>query len=83
MRWSDLRDVNKEDMLALLGLQPKRGFLDVFLPGLGLFGAGLLVGAGLGMMLAPQSGYEMRRGLLERYGQKMTSGQPQPSPGPM
>ena len=38
-----------------------------FLPGLALFGAGLLVGAGLALLLAPSSGEELR----ETLGRKM------------
>jgi hypothetical protein len=77
VRWNDLRDVSKEDMLAMLGLQPKKSFFEAALPSLGLFGAGLLVGAGLGILLTPRSGSELRAKLFERYGQKLTAGQAQ------
>ncbi|MHB8419784.1 MAG: YtxH domain-containing protein [Myxococcales bacterium] len=83
MRWNDLRDMSKEDMLALLGLEPKRGFFEVALPWAGLFGAGLLVGAGLGMVLAPKAGHELRRELRERYGEKMTAGRAEAPAPPM
>lgn len=60
----------KEELAQLLGL---RGTLtgggESFLSALGIFGAGLLVGAALGMLLAPKSGSELRRDLSERMGE--------------
>lgn len=38
------------------------------LPSLALFGAGLLVGAGLALLLAPSTGEELRENLSERLG---------------
>ena len=42
-----------ESALAAIGLQPRRSASDYILPALGLFSVGVLVGAGLGLMLAP------------------------------
>ncbi len=71
MRWEKLRDMSKDDLLALFGLETRRGFWGSLLPGVGLVGAGLLIGAGLGLMLAPRSGHELRRDLRERYASKV------------
>ena len=71
MRLENLRDMGKDDLLAMLGLETKRGFFATVLPGVGLVGAGILIGAGLGIMLAPRSGRELRRELVDRYGSKL------------
>ncbi|MBK6922944.1 MAG: YtxH domain-containing protein [Deltaproteobacteria bacterium] len=49
-----------ESALAAIGLQPRRSTSDYLLPALGLFGVGVLVGAGLGLMFAPKRGAELR-----------------------
>jgi hypothetical protein len=49
-----------ERALAAIGLQPRRSASDYILPALGLFGVGMLVGAGLGLLLAPKQGRELR-----------------------
>jgi hypothetical protein len=66
MTWDDLRNLNKEEILARLGLQMTPGPLSWLLPALGLFGAGMLVGTGLGMMMAPKPGRELRADLANR-----------------
>ncbi|MBI5547077.1 MAG: YtxH domain-containing protein [Deltaproteobacteria bacterium] len=77
MNLSDIRNLSKDDLLDALGLQTRRTAMDVVLPGLGLFAAGLLVGAGLGLLLAPKSGTELRADLADRIGTagEKTSGQ--------
>lgn len=54
-----------DELIGLLGLQRRARGSDV-LSGVALFGAGLLVGAGLALLLAPTSGRELREGLGER-----------------
>jgi hypothetical protein len=49
-----------QKILDSLGLQRKRTPQDVLLPALGIFGAGLAVGAALGLLLAPKPGGEIR-----------------------
>ena len=67
MKISDLKDLNKDDILAALGLETKTGFTQRLLGTVGIFGAGLLVGAGVALMLAPKSGTELREDLGERF----------------
>jgi gas vesicle protein len=67
MKLSDLKDLNKDDILAALGLETKTGLSQRLLGTLGIFGAGLLVGAGVALMLAPKSGTELREDLGERF----------------
>jgi YtxH-like protein len=48
-------------------IQGRGGERDVF-PGVALFGAGLLVGAGLALLFAPSSGEELRETLGRKMG---------------
>ena len=57
--------VTKDDILARLGLESRRTATDYIMPALGVFGAGMLVGAGLGLMFAPKRGVEIRHDLGE------------------
>lgn len=49
-----------ESALYSMGLQPRRTAIDYLLPALGLFGMGMLVGVGLGFVIAPKRGTELR-----------------------
>lgn len=53
-------DRNMEKVLDQLGLEQKRATQDVVLPALGIFGAGIAVGASLGLLFAPKQGQELR-----------------------
>ena len=60
MKLHDLKDMDKDDFLGLIGLQSKRSFTSEMLGTLGTFGIGLLVGAGVALLLAPKPGRELR-----------------------
>jgi hypothetical protein len=63
-----VRDVRSDNVLSYVGLQKKHSaFAAYVLPGIGVFAAGLAAGAGLGLMLAPKSGRELRGQLGHRY----------------
>ena len=62
----NIRELSKEELLATLGLQPRRTTMDYLLPALGLFGAGLLIGASVGVLFAPKSGEQLRSDLGQR-----------------
>ena len=47
--------------------QTRRTNADKVLPALALFGAGLMVGVGLGLILAPSSGSELRGELESKF----------------
>src|SRR5258708_1353090 len=53
-------------MSDLIGLQAGRAAADWILPTLGVFGVGVLVGAGVGLLLAPKPGRELREDLRNR-----------------
>jgi hypothetical protein len=59
-------DISKDEILKAIGLQTRQDFTDYMIPALGLFSAGMLVGAGLGVLFAPKAGSEFRRDLSER-----------------
>ena len=58
-----VRGLGTNEILAALGLERRRTALDVLLPAVGVFAAGLVVGGGIALMLAPKSGKETRRQL--------------------
>jgi len=55
----------KDEFLARLGLQTLAPTHSVLFPTISFFGVGLMVGAGLGLMLAPKTGTQLR-GDIER-----------------
>ena len=66
MNLKDLRNLDKEDVLGLMGLESKSS-TGAWLAGtLGTFGIGLLVGAGIALILAPKPGRELRDDIRER-----------------
>lgn len=71
--WERARDYS-DSALSALGLERRRGAVDALLPAIGLFGLGLVVGAGLGLVLAPKRGIELRgdvRRGLNQVGQRL------------
>jgi len=56
-----------DDLIRAIGLHTRNGgTTSHMIPGLALFGAGILVGAGLALLLAPTTGEELREDLSER-----------------
>jgi hypothetical protein len=55
-----------QQVLDRLGLQQKQDASDMILPALGIFGAGLAVGAVLGLLFAPRRGEETRTEIVHR-----------------
>ncbi|MCE9666929.1 YtxH domain-containing protein [Myxococcus stipitatus] len=71
MNLNSLKKMDKDDLLNLIGLETRRSTAEDVVPLLGAFAAGLLVGAGLGLLLAPKPGNQLRDDLR----QKLQSGQ--------
>ena len=59
----DLKKLDRDDLLEVIGLQ-RRSSTDWILPTLGALGVGMLVGAGLGLLLAPKEGRLLREDLI-------------------
>ena len=64
--------IQPDHLLHQLGLMRERDqstLTDTVLPALAIFGAGLLVGAGIALMAAPKTGRELRDDLSRRAGE--------------
>lgn len=68
MKLQDIKNMDKDDLLGLLGLETKGSDTGAVLKTLGTFGVGLLVGAGVALLLAPKAGRELRQDLRTRLG---------------
>jgi hypothetical protein len=66
---NDLKKMDKDDLLHMIGLERRREATDWLLPTLGAFSVGMLVGAGIGLLLAPKPGAELRSDLRNRLQQ--------------
>jgi hypothetical protein len=66
MTLKDLRNLDKDEILGMLGLETKQSTGSWVVGTLGTFGVGLLVGAGIGLLLAPKPGRELREDLREK-----------------
>jgi hypothetical protein len=63
MKLSDIRELNKEDILSAVGLASKPSIAERWLGTAGIFSLGLLVGAGVALLMAPTSGKDLREDL--------------------
>jgi hypothetical protein len=66
MNFKDLRNLDKDDLLGLMGLETKHSTAGDLAGTLGTFGVGLLVGAGIALLLAPKPGNELREDIREK-----------------
>lgn len=85
MTFHDLRntlhDLDRDQVLASVGLQSRNSTMEKVLQGLALLGTGVLVGVGVGLMLAPRPGQELRDDLrLKLRGATFPNGTPLPGP---
>lgn len=53
-------DIDVDDLLQRIGLRRRSSGWATFFGSLGVFAAGALVGAGVGMLFAPKAGTELR-----------------------
>jgi len=67
MNLKELRNFDKDDILEMMGLQTKSSTGAMLAGTLATFGIGLLVGAGVGLLLAPKAGRELRDDLRDRF----------------
>ena len=63
MKLQDITNMEKDDVLGMLGLEARRSQSNRLLTTLGTFGIGLLVGAGVALLLAPKAGSALREDL--------------------
>jgi len=62
----EVRGMRRDDILAALGLARRRSLPEAWLPAVGLFAAGIAVGTGMALMLAPKSGRDIRHDLRDK-----------------
>ena len=62
MKLQDITNMDKDDVLGMLGLEARRSHSNRLLTTLGTFGIGLLVGAGVALLLAPKAGSDAAPG---------------------
>jgi len=80
MNWKEIKQklpsIDADDLLERIGLEVRRSMPEKMLPGIVLFGAGLIVGAGLAALLTPRSGPELRNRLRSRLSRESCCGDP-------
>jgi len=57
---------SKNDMAGVIGLEQRRTTTQDASAALGLFGTGMLVGAGLALLFAPKPGQDLRRDIAQK-----------------
>lgn len=78
-----LPELEKDALLEWVGLEGRRSVSERVVTSLAIFGAGVLVGAGLGLMLAPKPGRDLRSDLrhrLKKGGASESAAQPEATP---
>jgi len=65
-----LQDIDRDDVLDLIGLQERRSVWATTFGSIGIFALGCLVGAGIGLAFAPKAGNELRTDIGEKVRKK-------------
>jgi hypothetical protein len=60
---------SKEDIVNAVGLETRPSATGEILAAFGIFGTGMILGAGLALLLAPKAGYETRHDIAEKVGE--------------
>ena len=69
-----LRNMDKDDLLNMVGLETRRSTADTLVPTLTAFSVGVLVGVGVGLLLAPKPGVELREDLRNKLNRGEATG---------
>jgi hypothetical protein len=60
---------SKEDIASAVGLEERSSPSGDILTGFAIFGTGMILGAGLALLLAPKTGHEVRESIAEKVGE--------------
>jgi hypothetical protein len=60
---------SREDIAGAIGLEARTSTTRDMLTAFGVFGTGMILGAGLGLLLAPKAGHEIRHDIAEKVGE--------------
>jgi len=60
---------SKEDIANAVGVETRTSPSGDLLAAFGIFGAGIILGAGLALLFAPKAGQEMRHDIAEKVGE--------------
>jgi hypothetical protein len=60
---------SKEDIASAVGLQARSSTTGNMLTAFGIFGTGMILGAGLALLFAPKAGHEIRHDIAEKVGE--------------
>ena len=60
---------SKEDIASAVGLEARSSATGDMLTAFGIFGTGMILGAGLALLFAPKAGHEIRHDIVEKVGE--------------
>lgn len=60
---------SKKDIANAVGLEARPSATGEMLAAFGIFGTGLILGAGLALLFAPKTGHEIRHDIAEKVGE--------------
>lgn len=60
---------SKEDIASAVGLEARPSATGEMLTAFGIFGTGVILGAGLALLFAPKTGQEVRHDIAEKVGE--------------
>lgn len=60
---------SKQDIASAVGLEARSSATGDMLTAFGIFGTGMILGAGLALLFAPKAGHEIRHDIAEKVGE--------------
>jgi hypothetical protein len=66
MKFEDIKNLDRDDILGMIGLETKPTNYSRVFSTMGTLAIGLLVGAGVALLLAPKAGSELRNDIRTR-----------------
>ena len=60
---------SREDIATAIGLRARPSTIGDMFTAFGIFGTGMMLGAGLALLFAPKAGHQIRRDIAEKVGE--------------